>query len=907
MNHRTRALSLISTTVGFLLATHSLAAYKFTVTPTFHPHPIPGSDKPWGVKNFGPVGIGLNLSGPDFTMTITNIEPGSPAEKTGKLKIGQIIESINGRVLQDIDPREILGNVITQAEAKDGRIVLKIKGVGDVLVTIPVMGAYSPTWPLNCAKSDKIVRNLADLIAKLDQPKWGSIIFLLSTGEEKDLAVVKKWIKNTKDAGYSNWSKGYVGPGLCEYYLRTGDKTILPVIQKAVDDLKQFSYNGGWAHRQGFGSFTYSTGSGQLHAAGVHCLTFLMMAKLCGVNVDEDTLQTSLKAFYRFVGHGSVAYGDGLPEEGFRDNGKNGGLAVGLAAAALLDPKGEESIYARARDTMAMKNFYATSWFHSGHTGGGIGEIWHNTSMSLLHKSRPNQYRSFLDTRRWIMDLSRRYDGGIGIAGMTDRYDASTSEKSKDGIDFGTFFALTYTIPRGHLQMYGAPRSKYAVTHPLPVRPWGNENDDIFASLEPAKHEAISMNYMLNENVEKHASLPIMTRMNDAGVSDEELIRYFHHPEYGLRDAAVRAAVNHGRVHLVVPLLKSQDPRVRQAGLLALTGPSKGVPIPQDKITTEMLDLAANMIKDPKESWWVVQEAMYAIKKGGKAHVEPLKNRILELMETDSYYVQMAAVSALAELAADPKYYKELLPKLLARTATFTSAISTGISTRELSAALAKAPKEVQAFADKQIVETLANYPKEIKSPQGMLIPGAAETIRGRIFNIVPRPKPTAQDLIKRPMKTLSWSQSGSDEDLFHFKSFELGKPFPGTWTQITSVDKALSDDPVRFKKNVNNSKAKLIERIANSIKKNPKKPFKTTAIILESNGDVREPGNRRKDLNRTWTGDLLLYLSQAEARRMKIVTVDEERYLLIERGEFKEDAGESYHPGYDVYGKNVK
>jgi hypothetical protein len=32
-------------------------------------------------------------------------------------------------------------------------------------VKIPVLGAYSKTWPLDCPKSDKIVRNLADYIA----------------------------------------------------------------------------------------------------------------------------------------------------------------------------------------------------------------------------------------------------------------------------------------------------------------------------------------------------------------------------------------------------------------------------------------------------------------------------------------------------------------------------------------------------------------------------------------------------------------------------------------------------------------------------------------------------------------------------------------------------------------------
>lgn len=144
-------------------------------------------------------------------MQLHNVELGSPADATGKLKKGQIIESINGVVLEKEDPRIILGDIITEAEAKDGKVVLKIKDLGDVTVTIPVMGRYSQTWPMNCPKSDTIVRQLADLLAKDPEPKWGS---------------------------------------------------------------------------------------GQLHAAGVHCMTFLVMVKLCGVEVDpymfDETSSSSI-------------------------------------------------------------------------------------------------------------------------------------------------------------------------------------------------------------------------------------------------------------------------------------------------------------------------------------------------------------------------------------------------------------------------------------------------------------------------------------------------------------------------------------------------------------------------------------------------------------------------------------
>jgi len=311
-----------------------LAYYTPGNTPIFNPFPNITDRGPWLVRNLGTVGIGISLTRPGMTMQVNNVEPGSPAEKTGKLQKGQIIESINGVTLKDTDPRIILGDIITEAEAKDGKVVLKIQGGGDVTVNIPVMGAYSKTWPVNCPKSDKIVRNLADLIAKQDKPRWGSVIFLLSTGEEKDLAVVKRWMKDVKDLGGMNWSRGYMGWGLCEYYLRTGDQSVLPIIKQETEELKKHMYSGGWSGRGAPAAFTYSVGSGQVHASGVNCMTFLVMAKLCGVEVDKYMFDEAFSQFYRFAGHGNVAYGNTLPEGGFRDNGKTSGLALSMTAAA---------------------------------------------------------------------------------------------------------------------------------------------------------------------------------------------------------------------------------------------------------------------------------------------------------------------------------------------------------------------------------------------------------------------------------------------------------------------------------------------------------------------------------------------------------------------------------------------
>ena len=248
----TSVSAVLATLITLQISTPKCAAESdgyYTEAPIFNPYPQPDSKKPWNVKNLGPVGIGIDLKAPGFTMVVSNVEEGSPADKTGKFKKGQIIESINGQVLKDRDPRIILGDIITEAEATDGKVSFQIKGEREVAVEIPVMGSYSETWPLNCPKSDKIVRQLADLHANLEKPSWGSVLFMLSTGEEKDLDVVKRWMKDYEVGEEMHWYIGFSGPGICEYYLRTGDESVLPKIKKMADILKKNIYNGGWSGR----------------------------------------------------------------------------------------------------------------------------------------------------------------------------------------------------------------------------------------------------------------------------------------------------------------------------------------------------------------------------------------------------------------------------------------------------------------------------------------------------------------------------------------------------------------------------------------------------------------------------------------------------------------------------------
>jgi Family of unknown function (DUF6288) len=887
---------LCATAILLILGFQSPATAQtgyYAQPPLFHPQPNPNPKAPWNVRNLGPVGIGIDLAidqkQTGFTMVISNVEKGSPAEKTGKFKKGQIIESINGRILKDIDPRIILGDIITEAEASDGKVVLKIKDQGDTVVSIPVMGRYSPTWPLNCPKSDKIVRNLADLLAKREKPTMGAVIFMLSTGESKDLDVVRGWMRNFKDIGSINWHRGYMGPGVCEYYLRTGDASVLPAIKGAVKELEKWMYNGGWSARSAPASFTYSTGTGQLHAAGVHCMTFLLMARMCGVEVDEYTLQETLTQFYRFAGHGNVAYGDGFPEGGYTDNGKHSGLALAMSAAARLTPDGESSVYAKARDNSAMKAFYATNWFHAAHTGGGLGEIWHHSAMSLMSEKRPVQHRSYLDTRRWVMDLSRRHDGSIGIAGMTDRYDVSVTDPLNDTIDFGTYFALTYTLPRKHLQLHGAPRSKFAKTHKLPVRPWGNEADDIFLSNEYVANPSFSNKELLDEKVPNESSFPVMNTMNDPQVSEEHLARYLHHPEIGLRVASIRATVLHGHHQTIIPCLKSNDARLRHLGVLAIRGMFKGNPIPDDKLTPEMFELIGKMINDPNESWWVTQDAIVALARADKQTISRHRDRLLDLLDNrNCAWTKTNALTTLARICTQPDQYKIVLPHILtASTKIWNNAASYRLS-NAIRTELATATPEVKAFAGPLIEKTYNSIPPKLVAKGGAVLGGGSENMKGRIGSMMASLPGGSEFIRYLPKKTLAYVHSGDEKDKFVYKEFKPDPRFVGQWQALTKrYGKDIPD------KQLESAAKEIFMKIEAAKNKKGKGKIKPSYMILQT--DPKFPKGHS-----FWSGDMLI--TENEARRMQVRTVNGKQYLLVELGEFPEETVEDWFNGYFVY-----
>ena len=126
------------------------SADDYTEEKIYQTRPDPTLERFFGI--IGTTGLKARVY-PGVVLKVQAIMPGSPSE--GKFTKDEILTGINGTDLKGRDPFVAMGNALTKAEATDGKMVFDVtsadgKTQRKETVTIPVLGAYSKTWPLDC-------------------------------------------------------------------------------------------------------------------------------------------------------------------------------------------------------------------------------------------------------------------------------------------------------------------------------------------------------------------------------------------------------------------------------------------------------------------------------------------------------------------------------------------------------------------------------------------------------------------------------------------------------------------------------------------------------------------------------------------------------------------------------------
>lgn len=605
-------------------------------------------------------------------VAIEKIQPGTPA--FGKFKTGDIIVGVNGVLLKGRNPYVALGAALTEAEAKEGKMVFDLLSGGvmkQVTIRIPVMGATSNTFPLNCGKSKKIIQQAAAFYSGKDRLKGHTMhnalacLFLLSTGDEQYIPRVKEYfsqfIKKNGDCsgvGDHTWYNGYNGIACAEYYLRTGDQAVLPLLQHYCDDaMRRQHYGLGWGHWGNHVNPAYEAGGGMQHSAGNQVLLTLLLGKVCGVKVDEQTLLGALKHWYRFVGHGAIPLSDQRYWHIFRSAGRDGATAAVMHVAA--GAKGDVSIYQQAKEYLAMSAL--TSWPAREYNW---EVIWESLAGAAMLDYNPALYYQTQQRLSWYLDLNRTASGGFA---------AHVDHAGMEVLDSGISLALNYTAPLKTLHITGAPRSKYAKDFTLPEQLWGTEADRAFLS---AKHNPDFYKYGKDEEIAiPYWQLPVRLQYRQQDVKDLKLnmmLKNVRHARCEIRMGSAKALCMNKHYGELEKLLRDPDPRLRRAALDGIndshpwfTEPVVGKQaLKPEAYTPAMCEAITKMLSDPQEAWFVVDGALNALNHAPLETIKANIPNILPWTTHEEWWLREAAFMALMGLQGDEALFVQYLPTL---------------------------------------------------------------------------------------------------------------------------------------------------------------------------------------------------------------------------------------------------
>ncbi len=352
-------------------------------------------------------------------LVVAHVLADSPAG--GVLKVDDIILGANGRLFEDReDPRPEMGHALVESQtpALGGKLTLQIardRKPMNVKLDLGNTQAYSDTWPMDCEKSKQIRRAALDYVMKSypwDRRDFWTPTFLLASGDDAALELARRYIfGRLKDEyppgrGGSAWRGGYELMNLCEYYLLTGDSSVLPAIRHGAECMAWAQFrSGSWSHGGGGPSLlaagTAGGGYGEINCAGLGAFIGLCLARQCGIEPYDHTLPRSIRFFGKFCGS-NFPYGLGSPSPlgGRMDNGMNSMAAVGFH---LL---GEDAM----ADRWARTVCYMWMARERGHAEAIFSGAWGPVGAAL---APAEEFHAFMNNMRWAYEMGRARDGSI--------------------------------------------------------------------------------------------------------------------------------------------------------------------------------------------------------------------------------------------------------------------------------------------------------------------------------------------------------------------------------------------------------------------------------------------------------------------------------------------------------------
>ncbi|MBI1373989.1 MAG: hypothetical protein GC159_14800 [Phycisphaera sp.] len=361
-------------------------------------------------------------------MKVTQLDAGAPGDKAG-LKVGDVIVAANGVPFPPHSrsvgaggdgPPRVLGDQIEISEAtSEGGpgLVLTVKRDETemkIAVNLPRQPALSKTWPEDCPKSEAYLDGICRFLAATQRgghwvtgygggadyttTAWAALT-LLGSGDKKYDPNVKATVDFFRQRPLlGNWDNFIVGNFLCEYYLMTGDESVMPMIQARVDRLVSTQgKEGGRAGRFGHHNEDITYGGGGLNIVTSGVVWFWAMARHVGADVPQDAWDRSFTLLKRHTGGGG-GVGYSFPSDDHQGHGRTGQTLLGAFVADL------EPDYRKRWSGWLVRNRKSVRENHA-FTLPGMAPAF-----AAVYATDPDGYRAYMDEWRWYFTLNRRPD-----------------------------------------------------------------------------------------------------------------------------------------------------------------------------------------------------------------------------------------------------------------------------------------------------------------------------------------------------------------------------------------------------------------------------------------------------------------------------------------------------------------
>jgi hypothetical protein len=448
--------------------------------------------------------------------TVKYIYKNSPAE--GKLELEDEIVGVNGQPFNKDFSRR-MGAAIDWSEGNTGRLELDIRRQGKPLklaFAVPKIGSYSPTYPVQCKKSAIVLEAACDWLVRnqnkdgglgdsLECTAVGGLAFLGSGNpkyQEPIARIVKlilahfkpesEWpygVKKFGPSGYwpvhglETWRLNYAAIFLSEYYLATGDASVLPTMEKLNRNIafRQFHYlpenvkKAFAAKNNPLPPYWFShqfppDGYGNLGVNVANALLAWQLLSECGVAVDRDNFEKT-RDYVQVAGPtGEMPYASAPNQRGGDGDafGRTGVLAV---VYSLCRDRAEHS----GKIAGALRRLQKDNYFTS-HASSDLGKAWGTLGMAALD---PALFREAMDAHKYDYLLVRLSDGSFAANPAVHPQNAGNGDFQFGRVWTTAFNALIFTLARGKLRIAGAERKRtsgwsaapQAASWPAPSKP----------------------------------------------------------------------------------------------------------------------------------------------------------------------------------------------------------------------------------------------------------------------------------------------------------------------------------------------------------------------------------------------------------------------------------------------------